>query len=147
MSKYKTSKQLGIQTWERKALIDTMKHLSKIPDFDGSVKDTKEGENYFAIGTTAQSKYFDHDGFQRKEYNCGTIACIGGWAYLIAHGFTATYEADDYVISMNMDYPLYGLFYPSGDWGLINTKMAIKAIDNFLTTGDPKWRELQKEAR
>lgn len=74
-------------------------------------------------------------------YECGTVACIGGWVALqmkIAPEEAAKYVYDGRSTSLDK------LYFPDvvKEWDLITPKKAAKAIDNFLTTGDPQWRKV-----
>ena len=72
---------------------------------------------------------------------CGTV---GGWCGL-AMGMTKE-EASSFVKQQDFDETnLRPLFYPNLDqnrWNLITTEDAVKAIDNFLETGDPRWQNI-----
>lgn len=68
------------------------------------------------------------------EHNvgCGTVCCIGGWMHNITHTERSASLGD--------------LFYPDlGDedaWDRVTPKRAVRAIDSFLKTGDPKWERV-----
>lgn len=73
--------------------------------------------------------------------SCGTIGCIGGW--MARQMGLNEIEAHDYVYETPGK--TYDLFFPkglNGDWDKITPKQAVKAIDNFLETGDPKWPQV-----
>lgn len=99
----------------------------------------------------------------REAYNCGTIACIGGWAYIIMNGtrdHDGTYKYDNKAVSDFVYRPptpqLRDLFFPGSqngrdevNWGVnkynyktITPEQAVKAIDNYLNTGDANWQEI-----
>ena len=67
---------------------------------------------------------------------CGSVACIGGSCeWLLKERLS---DADE---DRAME-----LFYPhevgsSSNWSEITPAQAARAIGNFLTTGEPKWRE------
>ena len=70
--------------------------------------------------------------------HCGTVACIGGHMQLM--GIAGLIDIPD-------EHPLHRLFYPDIDesvmsWNDITPKQTIKAIDNFLVNGNPKWKEV-----
>ena len=91
----------------------------------------------------------------REREVCGTVACIGGWIWLLNkeqptdNGEYTKYaheRASDFV---NSTYPaetgeLYDLFYPKNvmRWSNISPKEAAKAIRNYLTVGSPNWKEV-----
>jgi hypothetical protein len=108
-----------------------MKHLD-IPDAGGYLLDDNYvGGNVKEIGA-----------FNMKLWNCGTAQCIGGACELLMGK-----HVEEHVFSVS----LYPLFYPwqVRDWNDITADKAVRAIDNFLMTGEPKWDEImpQEEMR
>lgn len=93
-----------------------------------------------------------HMGTSGEQYSCGTVGCIGGnMAMLMGikpHNY-GTYVDERYARDNLVDYngnmirspSLAPLFYPplGLNWDKIGPKQAIKAIDNWLKTGKPKW--------
>jgi hypothetical protein len=97
----------------------------------------------------------------RKEHNCGTAMCIGGWIRLFELDLAAD-EKGVYTISEahqrdisgyvhDRGGPIRELFWPktNRDYFLSPSEMrritpaqAVKAIDNFLHTGKPYWHEV-----
>lgn len=97
--------------------------------------------------------------------SCGTVACIGGWMSILMETeqpenlFSSGEKLDPktdpnasclFVMSHG---PCHDLFYPNimskgtswYDWeriSLFSREHAVEAIDNFLETGYPKWREI-----
>jgi hypothetical protein len=74
---------------------------------------------------------------------CGTVGCIGGWAYLKMHGKKNAHKRVDGFIYHTTD-ELHALFFPSSsrkdiDWSAITPAHAVKAIDMYLTTGKVDW--------
>lgn len=73
------------------------------------------------------------------DSGCGTVACIGGWT-----AATMGLEPDE-AAAFVMRYSERGkfseLFYPPPaiDYEKITPAQAVKAIDNFLRTGKPRW--------
>jgi hypothetical protein len=92
-----------------------------------------------------------------ENYDCGSVACIGGWTKAVMDGGELTNEyfarfdvktaADEYVRIYRSE-SLDPLFYPNRNDGWIikydeiTIPMAVEAIDNFLESGDPKWTEV-----
>ena len=89
--------------------------------------------------------------------SCGTVACIGGWAYALMHGTKKDGiwqfdhdAAGDFLYELPSETQLNELFYPgrlSGycdgyDYDAITSKQAAEALRNYLTTGFPKWTEI-----
>lgn len=73
---------------------------------------------------------------------CGTVACIGGWAYFLANG-PENYDATvgQYVRG---DEDRDELYFPecAVNYDAITPQQAAQAITNFLDGGDPKWAEV-----
>ena len=91
-----------------------------------------------------------------KTTNCGTVACIGGWTGAMMGMSPA--NAENFVTNYNEGGKFHELFYPvynsklTAHYGKIKPEHAVKAIDNFLATGNPNWMkvlpvELRKYAR
>lgn len=62
-------------------------------------------------------------------------------------------DEDDFIAGVEYsEMAIYALFYPDSDtpavhdderdWEKFTTKQAVKAIDNFLYTGRPKWKKV-----
>lgn len=92
---------------------------------------------------------------ESRPFHCGSIACIGGHAYLMAHGADVTKvlspdlvnDAAMFVNDVDSGSPLYNLFYPfyldyaeDGDWDDLTPREAAKAIDNYLAGAKEPWR-------
>jgi hypothetical protein len=79
-------------------------------------------------------------------YGCGTVSCIGGTMALIMGMSPST--ARSYV--SNSSETLRDLFYPqdlhSTKWHRITPRQAVKAIDNWLRTGKPMWKNVLHKA-
>lgn len=147
----KTYQDLGIQSEEKAALIWVRDGLR-----NGFFKRVDEGSypscNSFNMGLT------------HKAYECGSIACIGGWVWVALNHedvkqegdvFKMTsrqaYKADEYVYSANSvdgngddDGRLHDLFFPPNryNYNRIKEEQAAIAIDNFLETGEAKWEKI-----
>jgi hypothetical protein len=84
----------------------------------------------------------------RNNDNCGTVSCIGGTMALIM-GMDAD-AARGYVGTRGHSESLQELFYPDifyeddGEraWDKVTPAVAVKAIDNWLNTGDPAYHTL-----
>lgn len=146
MKHYLSASTLGIKEWERDGLIKTLHKLPLLEttiDTDPVRDDlTKE---YFNIGQTATNLWFDPEDEDEhghwSEYTCGTVACIGGWNYMLQHGLTLFSEADDYVGGIDLGHPLYYLYYPEGiNWEKITNFVAAAAVEHFLETGKVDWK-------
>lgn len=99
----------------------------------------------------------------KSSWHCGTVGCIGGWASLVMqdvitdneHGpvnvdMYAANEASYFVRKHDeRGSPLHELFYPyvirASRWRDITPRIAVQAIDNFMTNGDPDWVSLLPE--
>jgi hypothetical protein len=84
--------------------------------------------------------FFNMNGTCIPNGHCGSIGCIGGYV-----GMTmgkSTYEASDYVFDNENGGPFDELYFPKfvDDYGTVTPRQAAAAICNFLSTGDPGWR-------
>jgi hypothetical protein len=86
------------------------------------------------------------DGFSMIHWDCGTAACLGGWAERIG-GPDLFFDTTSPALSE--------LFYPTPDEGVpihnlyntITVPQAAAALRNYLTTGAAQWDDvLAKEA-
>ena len=74
------------------------------------------------------------------DHSCGTVACLGGWIAVemgipkhLIHDFV--YEAAPYA--------MHRLFFPPEDeMTRVTPEMAAQALRNYLSAGDPGWREV-----
>lgn len=141
-----THEQLGIKQWEHDALVNLIEYLPTLEAI-AEAWDTPTAGNGFCMYEPGQS------------WKCGTVACIGGWAYIISkvdkrlkrvnayvrrHEPEYNYSADPIEV-LSSPSPLSGLYYPVGvddRWDEITPSVAVDGIKNFLNTGDPKWVEL-----
>lgn len=83
--------------------------------------------------------------------DCGTVGCIGGHMALIMgktdnnapHFCGPDLTATEYVETGRSD-SLLALFYPPREYNYkkITPAQAVKAIDNWLRTGEPMWHKL-----
>jgi hypothetical protein len=111
-----------------------------------------EGKNGFNMGRAHTS------------YSCGSVACIGGWAWVAQNLDKVERDGDFFIVPeehadaadnfvyRTKDYnkELGALFFPPGFSGAqyraITMEQAAQAIDNYLETGDPKWDEVVEVA-
>lgn len=100
--------------------------------------DNRRGQRFFDMSLTCSD-----------TYECGTIACIGGYAWL--HENPGDFEgANLYVFQFDEgeprhDEPLGHLFYPRDirvGCAAITPAHAIMAIDHYLANGVTPWREI-----
>jgi hypothetical protein len=149
----KTYRQLKIKKWEHEALLAVRELLD----------DKKLQHTHYQSSHALKKPGFNMDTTAR-QYDCGTVACVGGWMSLFEQaGFQKKYTpeqfsvADDYVSDWRSA-ALHELFYPGYDstgsrlalnafisFSKIKQHHAVKAIDNFLETGHPDWAELVGE--
>jgi|HubBroStandDraft_1064217.scaffolds.fasta_scaffold100075_3 hypothetical protein len=81
---------------------------------------------------------FNMDEWRASYHGCGTVACIGGTAELVGN-----VKFSKIIDSGNMS--LYYLFYPNGlidKWENITVEKAARALRNYLTHGEPRWKEV-----
>ena len=146
----KTIAELGISQQEFDALLKTREILSE-PDVPMLIA-------HDDVVPTTKGVLFDMS-TSSEHYDCGTALCIGGFMKLFMMGvrpksdgrFSITSareeKIDVYVMSHNQENagrPIAKLFYPEiGEtdvgWSTLTKAEAIKAIDNFLETGNPDW--------
>lgn len=83
---------------------------------------------------------------------CGTTACIGGWMSLLMQNSGSLPDEitpqqalgmNEYVESYLYTGPLHNLFWGYPTIG-VDPWQGVEAINNFLETGDPQWREVMK---
>jgi hypothetical protein len=123
-----------------------------------------EVRELFAKGTfhhDAQKEFNRPDGFNMDchlvEEDCGTTGCIGGWMWAaMSRDRTTTSTSAGAYVNRERSAMLHPLFYPFKDasnrdivdddgldfdfpYELIPPTYALKAIDNFLATGNPDW--------
>lgn len=84
------------------------------------------------------------------EYRCGTVGCIGGYVGMI-NGLMAD-AAADFVGSSDSKSGLHALFFPSYQsrecsYSGLTPAQAVQAIDNYLSTGRPRWHEVLGTSR
>lgn len=96
-------------------------------------------------------------GVIHEDRSCGTTLCIGGWTKLIDLGIDTdegghlpiSSRSKDIIDLFVMDAKdgLRNLFYPNAidKWDRITPKRAVAAINNFVETGFPKWRQVVAE--
>ena len=73
---------------------------------------------------------------------CGSVACIGGSMAMLMGK-----NPRNYVSTNGSETKLGPLFWPRNNvvrYRSITQKMAVRAIDNFLNYGDPKWDTIKK---
>ena len=136
----KTARQLGITAKEYKALLKVRDLLSK-------------REVLFNMGAIISDERY-HPGYGRDVHNCGAVCCIGGWMAVVMHGELDNFDfykiecgVIDYVVDKRSQ-SLSKLFYPTPvdiEWSEITPSQAIRAIDNFMNTGDPDWSSIVQE--
>lgn len=141
--KFKTARELGLKNKHYCALVKALDALQ-----NGCIRHVKAPGFLVGDGSDTKVDRFNMN-FWRTEASCGTVACIGGTAEVVAGlpMFSLSSVAED----MGGDSGLYHLFYPheldrgewnADSWDKITTKHAIKALQNYLTSGDPKWTEV-----
>lgn len=139
---YKTAEELGIEQWEFNGLLAVVDLLKK--DAVHATEEVMESE------TKLTQPLFNMD-YCAHKYDCGTVACIGGWTYILHnaldHEMLSNADVSailDYVEPGGVTGKLFDLYYPSAvlDYSAITIDHALEAIDNFLTTGKPNWLQI-----
>jgi hypothetical protein len=88
--------------------------------------------------------------FISDSSDCGTTCCIGGWMFriMMRNGTCDFSVKDTNYVNHDRSYALGSLFYPFQEetneeydfpLDLVPPAFALKAVDNFLTTGRPNW--------
>jgi len=108
----------------------------------GEIKSTLS----FNILPTATAHLFNM-GVTCETSHCGSIACIGGYMAMVLQkpiAWVSPYNAQPHPADPERaPKSLVPLFFPhEDDYDHITNKQAIKAIDNWLETGRPKWRAI-----
>lgn len=78
---------------------------------------------------------------------CGSVACIGGHAWLLEN--PGSYHlAREYVLGVSDISRIYFLYYPDvDDWGDITVEDAVQAIENYLNeeySEDDIWQHVRE---
>lgn len=122
---FKTPMALDIQDWEFEALLKVLGMLER-----GELRHVEPG---CSISSYQFSGQFNM-ALWVADNDCGTVACIGGTASLIAGRKIRSRETPG----------LCGLFYPclKTDWAKITTEQAAIAVRNYLTHGEARWAEV-----
>lgn len=137
---FMTALALGISDVEHDALIKVLGMLER-----GELVHAKfpiarmfRGPNEFNMAATL------HTG-----EGCGTIACLGGWAYLVSDkvafaGLIDGLASDDDDLVAAMPINLRRLFGIGASWSTLNPRTpeaAAIALRSYLSTGEPSWAE------
>lgn len=142
----KTAENLGISQEMHDALVWVRNMLNEqqivhVPDDQYPM-----GRNGFNMRTSS------------AKYECGSVGCIGGWAWVAMNLDAVERDADDGLFKLTnyqtdrasnfvhemSSKELLHLFFPpfSADYDSITTKEAALAIDNYLTTGYAQWESV-----
>jgi hypothetical protein len=146
-----TAEQLNIDTGLHAALIRVLKGLES-----GKLRhvpDTNDldfiSPSLFNMSVVAQRQSLASD-------HCGTVGCIGGWAYALMNGkkvdgiWIFDRERADNFVSNAPTEDLRELFYPGNyscqsdrwEYDNITAEQAAQALRNYLTNGRPEWEEV-----
>jgi len=143
--KFKTAEQLGLRKDHYCALVKALDSLQK-----GTIRHVRNPKHLMGDGSTVKVDRFNMS-YWRTEAACGTVGCIGGTAEVV--GGLKMWSLSECAGAMGDTSGLYNLFYPheldtpdgDDDWGKITPKHAVKALQNYLTSGKPKWLEVMKK--
>lgn len=132
---FKTAKELGLTDEQKDALCKVLVLLET-----GKLVHTKTPYNLIARPTGRSfSGQFNMSTWNievtDKEGHCGTVACIGGTAELLAG--EPIFSGGE----LSGDGALYELFFPSRGISMstITTEQAAAGLRSYLTTGDVDW--------
>src|SRR4051812_17816659 len=86
------------------------------------------------LGMLERGELVHRKNFRMDDWDCGTAACIGGWADRL---FNVDFNRRDPNAGLDE------LFMATGvaQWGDITEEQAAIALRNYLTTGRPRWAE------
>lgn len=142
---YMSASMLGIEEWERAALIQTIGILETISSVEKTASRRYKASYDFTDRRFNMSSAI-------ADYDCGTALCIGGWVRLLRDGpvppevieepLAADIEA--YVFgsrSPSLRTLYFPAFYDETSWDDVTPEDGIRAIENFLITGFPNWKE------
>jgi len=142
--KLKTAKELGLQDEHYCALVKALDALQK-----GTIRHVRNPRCIHGDGSGLKVDRFNMS-YWRTEANCGTVGCIGGTAEVV--GGLEMWSLGNAASDMGDSSGLYNLFYPheldtpdDDDWDKITPKHAVKALKNYLTSGEPRWLEVMKK--
>ena len=130
---FKTADELGIKEEQREALMKTLVMLETgklVHNTDDSIaKYSMNEEDAPFTGHFNMASW-------RQTTPCGTAACIGGTAEMIA-GYDVFDEYDAQEGGIQLDQ----LFQPRriADWEAITPEQAAAALRSYLSTGDARW--------
>lgn len=86
--------------------------------------------------------------FGMAEWDCGSAACLGGWAERIAPRLRFRYRGWETPPRGAITDGLDKLFYPHRDGCLkaytATVEEGAQALSNYLTLGEPRWREVME---
>lgn len=136
--------QRGISFAELGALLGTREMLKA-----HIVEENIRGRRY----ATPHQHDFNMD-ISCRTNECGSVSCIGGTMGLVM-GLDGDAAAGYVEGNGSSDAPLNELFFPNHEkgvctkYGTIKPRQAIKAINNWLKTGRPHWKDVlgPKQAR
>lgn len=143
MTEYLTAAQLGIQEWEREALLAVAERLRSMGNQPAVPLDQDSRE--YRSRVTDGPDFCMNVPLERR--GCGSVGCIGGHVWL--RGPDSEGVSGEYAELQAMLYVddacgvLSRLYYPwevnPERWGDITPAMAAQAIDGVLRRHDPAW--------
>ena len=141
---FKTAEQLGLEEKHYCALVKALVELES-----GRIKHLPDPDTRAPLDYDAETvSRFNMNIWRSSNSTCGTICCIGGTAELVGGLRTLTLSdlADSRARAGNPG--LHDLFYPYetglDEWDSITPKQATRALRNYLTCGQPKWKKAMK---
>jgi hypothetical protein len=140
--KVKDHTKLGITFVEWMALMSVRAMLETgaikmVPD----VGSLFGAEHFLSVNPSA---HVFNMGMDMVQTHCGTVGCIGGYmGEIMGRDGSAYTRMHEDSRGGRYKTPLSPLFYPDSNtcWNELTAKQAVRAIDNFLTTGKPNWRK------
>lgn len=135
---FKSAADLRLNDKQRDALIKTLALLDS-----GQLQYINIEEHEYDVRSVMEKKFtgnFNMSEWTFASKQCGTVACIGGTACLIAHDL-GLFPNPDYSNKLKNE-ELHDLFYPplDGSWNDITPEQAATALRSYLTTGNAQWK-------
>jgi hypothetical protein len=127
--------ELGITDAEQRALVTVLGMMER-----GEIADSEPGASLWGRDVPSAPVGFNMASFF-AESDCGTIACICGWAIAVG-GLNKDLMLKRFEVpALDRLFDPSASCLPFGAMAQITTPQAARALRNYLTTGEPNWPE------
>jgi hypothetical protein len=138
MSEFLSAEALGIEQWVRDALVEVLKLFAAGKMIHADLQTTR------FTPREGRDREFSHEfnmACGASAHPCGTVACIGGTAEMVAGVKIGT--MDD-----TQTAELEELLFPSnlGNYARITPAQATRALRSYLTNGSANWAAAMEDA-